>query len=53
VKRLVSLCAAGAIASGMLLSGQQIPEPRRQFGASVTGAFEGWFANKDGIRRKK
>jgi hypothetical protein len=34
----------------MLLSGQQIPEPRRQFGASVTGAFEGWFANKDGSR---
>jgi hypothetical protein len=50
VKRLVSLCAAGAIAGGMLLSGQQIPEPRKQFGASVTGAFEGWFANKDGGR---
>jgi hypothetical protein len=50
VKRLVSLCAAGAIAGGMLLSGQQIPEPRRQFGASVTGAFEGWFANEDGTR---
>jgi hypothetical protein len=50
VKRLVSLCAAGAIAGGMLLSGQQIPEPRRQFGASVTGAFEGWFANEDGSR---
>jgi hypothetical protein len=50
VKRLVSLCAVGAIAGGMLLSGQQIPEPRKQFGASVTGAFEGWFANKDGSR---
>jgi hypothetical protein len=50
VKRLVSLCAVGAIAGGMLLSGQQIPEPRRQFGASVTGAFEGWFANQDGSR---
>ena len=50
MKRLVSLCAAGAIAGGMLLSGQQIPEPRKQFGASVTGAFEGWFANKDGSR---
>jgi hypothetical protein len=46
----VSLCAVGAIAGGMLLSGQQIPEPRKQFGASVTGAFEGWFANKDGSR---
>jgi hypothetical protein len=50
VNRLVSLCAAGAIASGMLLWGQQIPEPRKQFGASVTGAFEGWFANEDGSR---
>jgi hypothetical protein len=46
----VSLCAVGAIAGSMLLSGQQIPEPRRQFGASVTGAFEGWFANEDGSR---
>ena len=50
MKRLVSLCAAGAIAGGVLLSGQQIPEPRKQFGASVTGAFEGWFSNKDGSR---
>jgi hypothetical protein len=46
----VSLCAVGAIAGGMLLSGQQIPEPRKQFGASITGAFEGWFANDDGSR---
>lgn len=50
MKRLVSLCAVGAIAGGMLLSGQQIPEPRKQFGASITGAFEGWFANNDGSR---
>jgi len=34
----------------MLLWGQQIPEPRKQFGASVTGAFEGWFPNEDGSR---
>lgn len=50
MNRLVSLCAVGAIVGGMLLSGQQIPEPRKQFGASVTGAFEGWFANEDGSR---
>lgn len=50
MNRLVSLCAAGAIAGGMLLSAQQIPQPRKQFGASVTAAFEGWFANKDGTR---
>jgi hypothetical protein len=50
VKRFVSLCAAGAIAGGVLLCAQQIPEPRKQFGASVTGAFEGWFSNEDGSR---
>ena len=50
MNRLVSLWAAGTIAGGMLLSGQQIPEPRKQFGASVIGAFEGWFANEDGSR---
>jgi hypothetical protein len=44
------LCAAGALAGGALLSGQQLPEPRKQFGASVTGAFEGWFTNADGSR---
>ena len=40
-------CAAG----GILVSAQQLPsEPRRDFGTSVTGAFEGWFANPDGSR---
>jgi hypothetical protein len=51
VNRFATLCAAGAIAGGVLLSGQQqIPQPRKQFGASVTGAFEGWFYNEDGSR---
>lgn len=51
MKRLVSLCAAGATAGGVLLLGEQLPsEPRRQFGASVTGAFEGWFHSTDGSR---
>ncbi|HEV8393661.1 MAG TPA: hypothetical protein VGQ37_05270 [Vicinamibacterales bacterium] len=32
-------------------SAQQLPsEPRRQFGTSVTGAFEGWWENADGSR---
>ena len=45
------LCAAGAIAGGIFVSAQtQVPEPRRAFGASVTGAFEGWFYNPDGSR---
>jgi hypothetical protein len=44
------LCAAGALAGGALVLAQQVPEPRKQFGASVTGAFEGWFTNPDGSR---
>jgi hypothetical protein len=32
-------------------SGQRLPsEPRKQFGASITGAFEGWFYREDGSR---
>jgi hypothetical protein len=40
-----------ALAAGMIVSGQQITlpsEPPRGFGASITGAFEGWFQNPDG-----
>jgi hypothetical protein len=37
--------------AGALLSAQQLPsEPRRGFGASITGAFEGWYSNPDGSR---
>ena len=51
MKTVAILCAAGALAGGILLSGQQLPsEPRRQFGAGVTGAFEGWFESADGRR---
>ena len=51
MKRFATLCAAGAIAGGVLLSGQRLPsEPPRKFGASITGAFEGWFYNPDGSR---
>ncbi len=54
MRKFVSLGAAGLIAGGVVLlaglSGQQIPEPRKQFGASVTGAFEGWFVGADGSR---
>jgi hypothetical protein len=51
VNRLVSLCAAGFIAGGVFVSGQVTPpEPRKGFGASVTGAFEGWYYNEDGTR---
>jgi hypothetical protein len=44
------MCAAGALVGGALLLGQQIPEPRKQFGASITGAFEGWYTSPDGSR---
>ena len=59
MKRLVAVVAliVGAFIVGagfsrpLLLSAQQLPnEPFRQFGTSVTGAFEGWFAAPDGTR---
>jgi hypothetical protein len=55
VNRFGKLSAAGAIimamiAGGVILSAQAIPEPRRGFGDSVTGAYEGWFYQPDGSR---
>ena len=50
MKSIATLCAAAVVAGGVLATGQQLPEPRKQFGAGVTGAFEGWFVNKDGSR---
>ncbi len=45
-------CGALLLAGGAWVSAQQAPtlpyQPPRQFGASVTGAFEGWFDSKDG-----
>lgn len=43
-------CALLALAGGAIVSAAtQLPdEPPKQFGASVTGAFEGWFDNADG-----
>jgi len=48
VNRFGLFCAAGLMAGGVLVSAQvpaAIPEPRRGAGASVTGAFEGWYYN--------
>jgi len=55
VKRVGSLgqyIAAGLLAGGVFLSAQTtyVPEPRRQFGASITPVYEGWFYNPDGSR---
>jgi len=37
------------VASGALVSAQLLPSyPQKQFGASVTPAYEGWFDNADG-----
>jgi len=47
---VASLCAT-TLAGGVLLSAQgiQLPsEPKKQFGSSVTGAYEGWYDNPDG-----
>jgi len=39
------------MAGGVFVSGQVYqPEPRRGSGASITGAFEGWYYNEDGSR---
>ncbi len=47
--RLRAVAIACSLATGVLVSGQQLPsEPARAFGASITGAFEGWFQNEDG-----
>jgi hypothetical protein len=50
VNRLAALSAAGAVAGGILVAAQTLPEPRKAFGTSVTPAFEGWFYNQDGTR---
>ena len=55
MSRFATLGAAGVIAGGIFLSAHtraqtRVPEPRRQFGASITGAYEGWFYNGDGSR---
>jgi len=50
MRGLRTLCIVAALTSQVLLLGQALPEPRKQFGASVTGAFEGWYENRDGTQ---
>jgi hypothetical protein len=48
VRTLIGVFACSLL-FGPALSGQALPlEPAREAGASVTGAFEGWFKNADG-----
>jgi len=43
------LFAAVALAGGAIVYAAQLPdEPPKQFGSSVTGAFEGWYDSPDG-----
>jgi hypothetical protein len=47
--RVAGLTALIVVASEALAWGQSLPfEPLHESGASVTGAFEGWFKNRDG-----
>ncbi len=41
-------CVTGLFACSLILGQSVGPEPARDSGASVTGAFEGWFKNADG-----
>jgi hypothetical protein len=44
------VAVVAGLAGGAVVLSQQLPAPRKQFGAGVTGAFEGWFTGKDGNR---
>jgi hypothetical protein len=51
MKPLANAFVVLTCAGGVLLSARQVQlpaEPARQFGASITAAFEGWFDNPDG-----
>jgi hypothetical protein len=43
------LALSGLLVTGAVVWGQSLPlEPYHEAGASITGAFEGWFKNPDG-----
>src|ERR1700681_3416517 len=47
--RIPVLVAAMIFAAGLAARGQSLAmEPSHESGASVTGAYEGWFKNPDG-----
>ena len=48
---LIATSCLGMLAAGVLLSARQLQlpsEPPREFGTSITGAFEGWFDTEGG-----
>lgn len=53
MRSVVHLLVVLGLGSGAVLTARQVQlpsEPPRGFGASITGAFEGWFENADGSR---
>jgi len=44
----IALIAGGLVLSAQTLGGPIMSAPQKEFGASVTPAFEGWFDNADG-----
>ena len=49
VTRQGAACAVAVLLLGISLSARQLPlQPARDFGQSVTAAFEGWYQNPDG-----
>jgi hypothetical protein len=52
MNRLIVACSCAAVlACGAMLSAQQVilpSAPAKGFGASITGAYEGWYDNADG-----
>jgi hypothetical protein len=52
LRTALRLCAPIALAAGIAVSAQvQLPSaPQKQFGSSVSPAFEGWFYNPDGTQ---
>ena len=51
-KSALRLCALAALVAGVVVSAQvQLPSaPPKQFGASISPAFEGWFYSPDGTQ---
>ena len=50
-RSLIAASCLAMLAAGVLLSAGQLQlpsEPPRQFGTSITGAFEGWFETEGG-----
>ena len=52
LKTALHLCAVVALVAGGVVSAQvQLPStPLKQFGASITPSFEGWFSSPDGMQ---